>query len=250
MIDTHCHLQKEDYENVDKVIKNMGKNIMIVSGIDVETSKEVIKLTEKYNNVYGVIGFHPEELDKYSEDGLNYIESNITNPKIVGIGEIGLDYHYTKENKDLQKEVFIKQIHLANKYNKPIVIHSRDAAEDTYEILKQELKGNKAVLHCYSYSLEMAKKFLEMNIRFGIGGVITFKNNVKLKEVVENIDLKYLLLETDSPYLSPEPFRGQTNEPKNIEYVAKKIAEIKDMPVEEVYDITTSNACEQFDIVA
>ena len=249
MIDTHCHLEKNDYQDLNKIIKNMGNNLMIVSTASLDDLEEVINLCEKYPNIYGTIGIHPEFADTYTEKHLKNIEKYLTHPKVVGIGEIGLDYHYTKENKDKQKELFIKQIHLANKYYKTIVIHTRDAIEDTYNILSQEkAKDIKCNLHCYSGSLEMAQRFIKLNATFGIGGVLTFKNEKKLKEIGKTLDLKYFLLETDSPYLTPEPFRGKQNEPQNIKYVAEKIAELKQININEVYKTTTNNALAQFDI--
>lgn len=246
MIDTHCHL--EEYENLDEIIKHMEKNYMIASGVDKKTNMFVLETVKKYHNVYGVIGIHPENIHENYEEELIFVENHIKDPKIVGIGEIGLDYYYTKENIDVQKEVFKKQLLLAQKYHKTIVIHSREATLDTYNVLKELDIKEKIVLHCYSSSKEMAFKFLEFNMMFGIGGVITFKNSQKLKEVVEHMDLSHLLLETDSPYLSPEPFRGKKNEPYNILYVARKIAEIKGIDVEEVLRVTMNNAVRQFDL--
>lgn len=247
MIDTHCHLFKEDYDNLEEVIDRMQDNIMIVSGTNDLTNLEVIELVNKYPNIYGVIGIHPEEVNNVTEESFKIIEDNINNPKIVGIGEIGLDYYWTKETKEKQIELFIKQIELANKYNKTIVIHSRESIKDTYDILEKYLK-TKAVMHCYSSSLEMAKKFINLGIKLGIGGVLTFKNSKTLKEVVENISIDDILLETDSPYLTPEPYRGKRNEPYNIIYVAEKISELKNMGLEEVLEITSSNAMEQFNL--
>ena len=239
MADTHCHITSEYYDNILEVISKMKDNIIIVSGTNKEDIKEVISLCN-YKNIYGTIGIYPtEELD------LKIIEDNINNKKIVGIGEIGLDYHL-EHNKEEQKNKFIKQLDLARKYNKTVVIHTRDAIQDTYDILKN-YKDLKKVIHCYSGSLEMAKEFIKIGCRLGIGGVLTFKNS-KLKDVVKEIDLKYLLLETDSPFLAPEPLRGTKNEPYNVIYVAKKIAEIKNISLEEVLDITTLNAKDQFDL--
>lgn len=245
MIDTHCHLFKEDYDNLEEVIGRMQDNIMIVSGTNDLTNLEVIDLVNKYPNIYGVIGIHPEEVDNVTSDSFKIIEDNINNPKIVGIGEIGLDYYWVKDNKEKQIELFIKQIELANKYNKVVVIHSRDAISDTYDILEKHLK-TKAIMHCYSSSLEMAREFSKLGIKFGIGGVITFKNNKVLKEVVENLPIESFVLETDSPYLTPEPFRGQKNEPYNVHLVAKKVAELKNMSEEEVKDITSKTAIDLF----
>ena len=249
MIDTHCHILKEDYDNIEEVIKNMKDNIMIVSTASPKDIEEVVELTNKYKNIYATIGIHPEHADTYNIDDLNKIEKYLANEKIVGIGEIGLDYHYTKENMEKQKELFIKQIKLANKYNKTIVIHSRDAIEDTYNIIKENKQANiKCDLHCYSGSLEMAEKFVKINTKFGIGGVLTFKNEKKLKEIVTKLDLENFVLETDSPYLTPEPLRGKKNEPRNIKYVAKKIAELKNIDINEVFKKTTNNAKKLFDL--
>ena len=244
MIDTHCHVFKEYYNNIDEVINKMENNIIIISGTNDQDNKEVLELCKKYPNVYGTIGIHPTE--EYSSNSLKFIEENLNNEKIVGIGEIGLDYYWNKDNKEKQKEIFIKQLDLARKYNKPVVIHNREATNDTYEILKKypDLKKD---IHCYSGSLEMAKNFIKINCRLGIGGVVTFKNS-KLKEVIKEIDLKYLMLETDSPFLTPEPYRGKQNEPYNIIFVANKIAEIKEISLEEVLKQTTLNAIEQFDL--
>lgn len=248
IIDTHCHLDIKDYDNLEEVIKNMDGNYMIASGYNLESNKHVIELINKYDNIFGTIGLHPSDVTEDYESDLLFIESNINNPKIVGVGEIGLDYYWEKDNKELQKEVFIKQIELARKYNKTIVIHSREAILDTYNILDEHLGNNKAVLHCYSSNIEMAKRFKKFNIKFGIGGVLTFKNSSKLKEVVKELDLSDLLLETDSPYLTPEPYRGKKNEPSYTKYVAEAIAKIKEVEYEKVLEITNQNAISQFDL--
>lgn len=245
LIDTHCHLEKEEYNDLDSIIRSMD-GYMIASGYNDSTNLEVIELVNKYDNVYGVIGLHPEEVDSVTDNSFKIIENNINNPKILGIGEIGLDYYYVKDNKDKQIDLFKKQIELAEKYNKPIVVHSRDAANDTYNILKN-IKV-KCDIHCFSYSYEMARDFIKLGFRLGIGGVLTFKNSKNLKEIVRNLDIDNFLLETDSPYLSPEPFRGKKNNPSNVLYVAKKIAEIKEMDYNEVIDKLNRNAIEQFDL--
>lgn len=247
MIDTHCHIYKEYYDDIESIIKKMDNNIIIVSGTNLKNNKEILELCNKYDNVYGTLGIHPEDIDDEIEESLKFIEDHINDNKIVAIGEIGLDYYYTTDNKEKQKQLFIKQLDIAKKYNKPVVIHTRDSISDTIEIIKnyKELKKD---IHCYSGSLESAKELIKMNCRLGIGGVLTFKNSKKLQEVVENIDLEYLLLETDSPYLSPEPFRGKRNEPYNIIYVAEKIAKIKEVELEKVLSVTTSNAISQFDL--
>ena len=247
-IDTHCHISKEYYENIDEIINRMGNNLLIISGADSKSNKEVIGYVNKYKNVYGTIGIHPSEITDNIKNDLKFIEENISNPKIVGIGEIGLDYYYDTVNKEKQMIVFKEQIKLANKYNKTIVIHSREAAMDTYNTLKENNINSKVVIHCFSYSYEMAKQFISLGSLLGIGGVLTFKNSLKLKEIVKNISLDSILLETDSPYLSPEPNRGKQNEPINVIYVAKKIAEIKKIDVEKVYEVTTKSAISQFDL--
>ncbi|MDD3187424.1 MAG: TatD family hydrolase [Bacilli bacterium] len=248
MIDTHCHLTLKDYPDINEVINKMGNNKIIVNGTNDEENKRVIELINKYPNVYGAIGIHPEEIDKITTNSFKYIEENINNSKIVAIGEIGLDYYY-ETDKEKQKEIFIKQIELANRYNKTVVIHSRDAIKDTIDILnKHKNKNIKLDIHCYAGSVESAKELIKLNSMFGIGGIVTFKNSKNIKQIVEEIDLKYLLLETDSPYLSPEPYRGKRNEPYNILYVAQKIAEIKSLPLEEVLKVTTENAIRQFDL--
>lgn len=249
IIDTHCHLEKNDYPNLEEIIHHMDGNIMIASADNLESSIEVDELTKKYDNIYGTIGFHPTELEDFNENTLKELEKLLQNKKIVGIGEIGLDYHYGKEGSELQKDAFIKQIELAIKYNLPIVIHSRDAAEDTLEILKK-YPNIKMDMHCYGYSLEVAKQLLKINphMKFGIGGILTFKNSKKLKEVVEYLDMSNILLETDSPFLAPEPLRGTKNEPANTKYVAEYIANMKNISLEEVKKITTNNAISQFDL--
>ena len=249
IIDTHCHLDKDDYENVEEVITNFGDNIMIASGTDINSSKDLLEIINKYPNVYGCIGIHPECSDNVTEDDYKILEEMLQNEKIVGIGEIGLDYHYPEINKEKQKEVFIKQIEIAKRNNKPIVIHTREAIYDTYDIIKRTKAYTVPItIHCFSESLEMAREFIKLGCKLGIGGVLTFKNGKRLKEVVSNVDLDNIVLETDSPYLAPEPLRGTKNEPKNVYLVAQKLAEIKEMSIEEVISITTENAKRQYKI--
>ncbi len=248
LVDTHSHLFLEYYDNIDEIVNNMD-GIIIVAGCDDKTNLEVLDLVSKYDKVYGTLGIQPEEIDKITSNSYKIIEDNINNSKIVGIGEIGLDYHYISDNRNTQIEVFKKQLDLARKYKKCVVIHSRDAAEDTLNILK-DYKDLKKILHCYGYSLELAREFKKNGCVFGIGGVLTFKNNRKLREVVENMDVDNFVLETDSPFLSPEPFRGQKNVPSNTKIVAEKIAEIKNISVEKTIEITGQTALSQFDLEA
>ena len=247
-IDTHCHLSLEDYDDIDLVIKeNREHDIskIIISGYSRDTIKETLDLIDKYPDVYATIGYHPSEADITNESDLIVLEEQIQREKVVGIGEIGLDYHYGNENKSKQIELFRKQMEIAEKYNLPVVIHSRDATEDTINILKDyKVIGD---MHCFSGSLEVARIYINMGYKLGIGGVVTFKNS-NLYKVVESVGLENIILETDSPYLTPEPFRGKTNSSKYIPYIAKRIADILNISVEEVAKITTENACSLFDL--
>lgn len=244
LIDTHCHLSCDDYNNLDEII-NEFDGIMIASGCDLKTNKEVIEFVNKYDNVYGTLGIHPEEIENFKESDLKFIEDNLNNKKIVGIGEIGLDYYWVKDNKEQQKELFIKQLDMATRLSKPVVIHTREATKDTLDILKSyNLIGD---IHCFSGSLEIAREYIRLGYKLGIGGVLTFKNS-KLPVVLESLPIESILLETDSPYLAPEPVRGSKNESSNIPYIAKKIADIKKLSTEEVEKITTNNAIALFDL--
>lgn len=246
IIDTHCHVIDLEYDNIDEIINRFKDNIMIISGYDSISNRNVIDIVKKYKNVYGTLGFHPSEVDKFSEEDFNYIKNNINNSKIVGIGEIGLDYHYGSNDKEKQIKMFKSLLDLAQSENISVVIHTRDAAQDTMNILKNyKLKVD---IHCFGYSLEIAKECIKRGYRLGIGGVLTFKNSKKLVEIVSNIPIENILLETDSPYLTPEPFRGKKNEPFYLFYVIDKISEIKKISIDEVKKITTKNAKEQFDL--
>lgn len=249
LVDTHCHLSIEDYDNIDEIVSRMGNNIMIISGVDDKTNREVMEYVEKYKNVYGMVGIHPGNINDITENSFKQIETYLTHPKIVGVGEIGLDYHYPNIDKNKQEEIFSYQIELAKKYHKPIIIHSREAYLDTYNIIKKHYVSDlKIVMHCYSYSLESAKQLMQFGVKFGIGGTLTFKNNKKTQEIVKELDLKNFLLETDSPYLTPVPFRGTQNEPSYVKYVAEKIAELKNISVSEVIQKTTKTAIHEFDL--
>lgn len=251
LFDTHVHLNDSCYENYDQIIQEAIKNNvkkMVVIGYDLTSSKMAVKIANEYPFIFASIGIHPSEVNgEYSND-LIELEKLISN-KVVSIGEIGLDYHYEGYDKNKQKELFISQLKLAKKYNLPIVIHSRDACNETYEILKEyKHYYNKGIMHCYSYSLEMAKEFIKLGFVFGIGGVVTYKNAKELKRVVENIDLNYLVLETDAPYLSPTPFRGETNVPSYIKYVAKEVALLKEESIDVIEEATFKNACDFFGV--
>ena len=246
LIDTHCHLYSEYYNNINEVLdlaKNSNVNILINNGCDSKSNKEIIELINKYKNMYGAIGIHPEEVDNYSLNDIKFIKDNLNNKKVVAIGEIGLDYHYSKENKEKQIELFELQLDIAKKYNIPVIIHSRDATEDTINILrKYNIKG---VIHSFSGSLETAMIYIKMGFLLGINGVVTFKN-CNLKDVLVNIGLNNIILETDSPYLTPVPYRGKQNNPSHILDIAKYISEIFNVSLEEVSKITTKNVLDLY----
>lgn len=248
-IDTHMHIGDDFGVEPDLYVKNATDaqvEVLIASFCEKDDIMLSTKFVEKYKNLYACIGYHPEVSNKIVEKDYKILEEMVkNNPKIVAIGEIGLDYYWNKDNKDKQREVFCKQLEIAEKLKLPVVIHSRDSINETYEILKKyKVSG---VIHCFSGSLEMAKKFISLGFLLGIGGVVTFKNS-KLFEVIEKLELTNIVLETDSPYLTPEPNRGKTNESSNIFYIAQKIAEIKNISLENVAKITTENAIRTFDL--
>lgn len=248
MIDSHAHIIKEYYDDIENVVENLKTNkiIRVINCADsINTSKEIINLGEISNNyLVPVIGIHPDNISE-EKDSIIKLEKLIINNKVYGIGEIGLDYYHNKNNKTEQKKLFEYQIDLAIKYNLPIVVHTRESIQDCYDILKT--KKVKGIIHCFSGSVEMAKEFIKLGFYLGIGGVLTFKNS-NLYKVIENIDLKNIVIETDSPFLSPEPLRGKKNKPSNVYYVAKKISEIKGVSLEKVIDITAANTRKIFDI--
>ena len=246
--DTHCHIYKEYYKNLDEIInnaKNNKVNRMINNGCNSASNKEVLELLKKYDTMYGALGIHPESVETYQESDITFIKNNLENDRIIAIGEIGLDYHYTKENKEEQKKLLEVQLSIAKNANLPVIIHSREATEDIINILKKyNLKG---VIHSFSGSYETAQIYIKMGYLLGINGVITFKNS-KLKEVIKKIPLKNIILETDSPYLTPEPYRGKRNEPARILDIAKFICELKGVSLEELARITNENIKRIFDI--
>ena len=248
-IDTHCHISNEYYEDIDLLMKeNKEVNIMavIISGCDKESIKEGVQIANKYSEVYLTLGYHPSEAAFIESKDLNLLENLLINtPKVIALGEIGLDYYWEKESINKQKDIFRKQLKIAEKLKLPVVIHSRNATEDTINILKEyNVKG---VMHCFGGSLETAKIYIKMGYKLGIGGVVTFKNS-KLKEVIKNISLDDIVLETDAPYLAPEPFRGKQNSSKYLPYIVACIAEIKEIPEEDVMKKLYQNTIELFDL--
>lgn len=247
--DTHCHIYDEYYEEgIDSIYEKMKEsNItrVINNGCDSKSNKEVLELLGKYNWMYGTLGIHPESADTYTEEDLKYVEEHINDPKVVAIGEIGLDYYWTKDNKDKQKQLFEYQLKLAEKVNKPVVIHSREATQDTIDILgKYNVTG---VIHSFSGSYETACIYIKKGFLIGINGVITFKN-CNLKDVVEKLDLGNIVLETDSPYLTPVPYRGKRNDPSHIWEIAEYVANLKGVSIEELSKETNGNIARCFDI--
>lgn len=245
--DTHCHLFQEYYEDIDRVIKLSKENEvdrMIVAGCDDKSNREIMELIKK-EEIYGTLGIHPEEVKKYAKEDLKYIEEHIKNEKIVAIGEIGLDYHYEKETREEQIELFEAQLSLAEKYHLPVVVHSREATLDTIQSLKK-FKVN-GVIHSFSGSLETAEIYIKMGFLLGVNGVVTFKN-CNLKDVIEKLDLHNIVLETDSPYLTPVPFRGKQNDPSKVSIIADFICDLKDITREELAKITNENIKRIFDI--
>lgn len=248
LTDTHCHLTKEFFQDIDEIIENAkmsGVGRYISAADSIVSSKEMILLGEKYKDIYITLGIHPENCFDSLDDIANIIEENKNNSKFVAIGEIGLDYYYGKENKLRQIEVFEYQLALAEKYNLPVVVHSREATLDTINSIKKyNVKG---VMHCFSGSLETAKELIKMGFYIGVGGVMTFKNS-KIDEIIKGIPLNKIVLETDSPFLTPEPFRKHSNEPKYIKTIAEYLANLKHIDISEVEKITENNVKEIFSI--
>ena len=246
--DTHCHIFKEYYDDIFSVLKismQNNTNRWINNGCDKYSNEEVINLINSCDNMYGALGIHPENVLDYKNADLEFIEHNLNNPRVIAIGEIGLDYHYTKDNKEEQLQLFEKQLQIAEKNHLPVIIHSRDATLDTLNTLKKyHVHG---VIHSFSGSYEIAKEYIQMGFLLGINGVITFKN-ANLKNVIQEIDLSNIILETDSPYLTPEPFRGQKNNPSHIFEIAKFICTLKKCSLLELSEITNKNIAKLFHI--
>ncbi len=247
IFDSHSHYDDEKFdEDRDMLLDSMesrGISTIVNVGSSLESSKKSIELAKRFPNVYAAVGVHPNEAAELTLDNLSKLKDMAGKAKVVAIGEIGLDYYWKEPPEQVQKKWFEEQIELARQVSLPMIIHSRDAAKDTIDILKEhkseEIGG---VIHCYSYSVEMAKEYLDMGFYFGIGGVVTFKNSKTIKEVVEYLPLDKILVETDCPYLAPEPNRGKRNSSLNIPYIISEIAKIKKVTASEVMDITEENA--------
>ena len=254
LFDSHCHLNDEKLlPNVEEVIKSAneaGVTHFLVIGWDKESSFKAVELAETYENVYAAIGFHPENIFDVTEEDFNETLELYKHPKVVAIGEIGLDYHWTKEpeKRELQKKYFIRQIEFANEHKLPISIHNREAFEDCLNILKEHKPLYGGVMHCYSGSVELLKDVLDLGLYIGLDGPLTFLNAKKPKEVCENVPLDRLLLETDCPYLSPHPLRGTINEPRNLGLILDEVARLKNLSKKHIADVTFKNTCNLFHV--
>lgn len=253
LIDTHAHLNaiqyQEDLEEVIERAQSEGVEIIVVVGFDRETITRAIELADTYEFIYATVGWHPVDAIDMTDEDLKWIEELCSHPKVVALGEMGLDYYWDKSPKDIQKEVFRKQIALAKKVKLPIIIHNREATADIIEILEEENASEVGgIMHCFTGSVEVAKQCMDMNFYISFGGPVTFKNAKKPKEVAAEIPLDRLLIETDCPYLTPHPFRGKRNEPSYVKYVAEQIAELKGVTFEEIAQKTSDNAKRFFGI--
>lgn len=251
LVDTHVHLNskkfKDDLPQVISRAHEAGVELMIVVGFDHETNIRAIELAEKYPFVYATVGFHPTDARHVKESDYETLTKQLNHEKVVGVGECGLDFYWDKEFKEKQIEVFRRQIELSIKFDKPLIIHMRDASEATYNVLS-EYKDLKGIMHCYSGSAEMVEMYLKIGLHISLGGPVTFKNGRVPKEVAKIVPIDKLLIETDAPYLSPHPFRGKTNEPARVKLVAEEIAKIRDIPYTELAKKTAENAYKLFDI--
>ncbi len=247
IIDTHAHYDDRAFdEDRDAVLKSLEASqveYVVNVGASLKSSRSTIELTKNYSFIYGAVGVHPDEVGELDLAGLKWLEESARLPKIVAVGEIGLDYYWDKADRQVQKDWFAKQMNLAKKVGLPIIVHSRDAAADTLDVMKAEsAKDISGVIHCFSYGVEMAREYLTWDYYLGIGGVVTFKNAKKIKEVIEYMPLSKLLLETDCPYLAPVPYRGKRNTSANLPLVIEAIAEIKNISCEEVEQAAYENA--------
>ncbi len=246
IVDTHAHLIEKYYSNLTDLL-NSYKGLKVINcGTNLADNQEILNLCQNHTNLFGSLGIHPQNAEEWREKSREFILKHAQNKKIVAIGEIGLDYTYDV-NRDLQKKIFEEQLKIAKNLQKPVIIHSREAFTDTYEILAKYPEIPK-VLHCFAYGFQEAKQFLEINCLFGVNGIVTFKKSLLLQDFVKKIDLKYILVETDSPYLTPEPHRGKKNDSRKIDYVIAKIAELKGLKTKEIIDQTTLNAERIFDL--
>ncbi|CEQ32194.1 deoxyribonuclease [[Clostridium] sordellii] len=254
LFDSHAHLNDErfdeDREELINSLKAKGVDLVLNPGACIETSKSSVELANKYDFIYAAVGVHPHDVGEMTEDDIKTLRKlALENEKVKAIGEIGLDYYYDNSPREIQKKWFKRQIELANELKLPIIIHDRDAHGDTFEIIKNTKNPEiGCVLHCYSGNVELAKEYVKMGCYISIPGTVTFKNNKKTREVAKEIPLEYLLIETDSPYMAPEPHRGKRNDPSLVQFVADKIAQEKGISYEQVCETTKENAKRFFNI--
>lgn len=252
IFESHAHYDSSQFaEDRDELLQSMpekGVGTIVNVGATVKSIDEVVEMAEKYPHMYAAVGVHPDEVGGLTEEIFLHMKEQCSREKVVAIGEIGLDYYWDNESHDLQKYWFVKQLQLAREMDLPVVIHSRDATEDTLEIMKEHASDLRGVIHCFSGSVQTAQQYVQMGYFIGVGGVVTFKNGRKLKEVVEAIPLSNILLETDCPYLAPVPFRGKRNSSEYISYVAEEVARLKGISYEEVLCATEENGKRLFKI--
>ena len=249
LIDTHAHLDMyENWAEIFKKAQDNGVKKIVIPSVETQYFQKIIDIANSSDDLFCMMGIFPTEAKTWTDDILDEMEKFSADKKVVGIGEIGLDYYWDKTFIDKQQDIFVKQIKLANKLNLPIVVHDREAHKDCFDILKDVNKGSKVLFHCFSGSPEFAMECVKEGWYIALGGVVTFKNAVKPKEVAQTVPLSHLVLETDSPYLTPVPYRGKENQPAYVKYVAEEIAKLRDVSVEEIITTTTKNAEEFFGI--
>ena len=248
IIDTHCHIYNSEMENAEEIIRKSAENgiQIILNGTDPLSNKEVLELSGKYDNVYAALGYFHSFADEITNDDISILDKQLKSDKVIAVGEIGIDYYHGKDNKDKQKELFEEMLNLAEKHDLPVIVHSRNAMQDTFDILKEH--DTVGSMHCYQGSAEMAQEFIKLGFYIGVGGPITHSNNKKARRMLNKIGIDHVLLETDSPYLSPQEKRDEKNTSLNLKYIIQKISEELDIPEEEVKEITTENAKELFKI--
>lgn len=246
IVDTHCHVYNSEMENAEEIIRKAADNDihLILNGTDYQSNEEVLNLADKYDNVHAALGYYYTLADEITDEDITLLDEQLCNDNVVAVGEIGLDYYHGNENKDRQIELFEKMLDLAEKHDLPVIVHSRKAMQDTFDVLKnRDVVGS---LHCYQGSAEMARQFTKLGFHIGVGGPVTNTHNKKTKRTVKNTGIQHILVETDSPYLPPQEKRGEINTPLNIRYIISNIAEELDLKEEEVIKITAENAKKLF----
>lgn len=242
IIDTHCHIYKSEMENAEDIINEAAKRDIhiLLNGTDPLSNREVLELSDKYDNVHAALGYLYSFADDVTDEDISLLDEQLENENVIAVGEIGLDYYHTKENKEKQIKLFENMLNLAEKHNLPVIVHSRKSMQDTYDTLKEhEVVGS---MHCYLGSAEMARQFINLGFYIGVAGPITHTNNKKARKTAKEVGINHILVETDSPYLAPEQKRGQKNTPLNLKFIIGKLAEELDMTEDEVIEITTENA--------